>query len=125
MSLETHQQSSMHINPVALSEQGCPSDRNCSLQSYVHRVMEVLAELEVVVLGKDCVVSLVRLALDAQESFFAAALFHPDEAHLDHFFHEFVRLSAVPTHGPSPPSVLTNAFPATSFRSNDSSSNGM
>jgi hypothetical protein len=47
MSLETHLQSSMHINPVALSEQGCPSDRNCSLQSYVHRAMEVLAELEV------------------------------------------------------------------------------
>jgi hypothetical protein len=39
------------------------------------------------------------LALDAQESFFAAALFHPDEANLDHFFDEFVRLSAVPTSG--------------------------
>jgi hypothetical protein len=98
MSLETHQQS-QHIIPVALSEQGCPSGHNCALQSYEHRAMEVLSELEVVVPGKDCVVSLVRLALDAQESFFAAALFHPDEANLDHFFDEFVRLSAVPTSG--------------------------
>jgi len=96
MSLETYQQSSMHITPVAFLEQDCPLDRNCSLQSYVHRAIEVLAELEVVVPSKDCVLSLVRLALDAQESFFAAALFHPDEANLNHFFHEFVRLSAVP-----------------------------
>jgi hypothetical protein len=71
--------------------------RDCSLHGYLHRVLEILSELEVVALGQDHAESLTMLALDAQQAFFAAARFHPDERQLDNFLYEFIRLCVVPT----------------------------
>ena len=77
----------MHSHPL----------RDCSLPGYIRRVIEILSELDVVALGQDHVESLTRLSLDAQQAFFAAARFHPDETQLDNFLFEFIRLCVVPT----------------------------
>jgi hypothetical protein len=98
MSLETHPCCQPpHIVPAASSELHCCSIRNCSFDGYMCRGVEILEEIEIAVPTKEYLESLVRLALDAQRLFFAAASFHPEEAHLDHFFSEFLRLSMIPT----------------------------
>jgi hypothetical protein len=43
---------------------------------------------------------IIKVAFNAQQMFFAAALFHPDSIDLDHFFDEFVRLCARPALAP-------------------------
>jgi hypothetical protein len=81
---------------LSASEPTYSSARSFSAQSYVRRALNVFSNLEIVVPGKDHLELLVRLALDAQQLFFAVALFHPGETQLDHFFDEFIRLCAIP-----------------------------
>ncbi len=46
---------------------------------YMRQATEFLEEMEIAVPAKEYLESLVRLALDAQQLFFAAALFHPEQ----------------------------------------------
>jgi hypothetical protein len=72
------------------------SSRGLSVQSYVRRALNILANSDILAPEKDRLESVVRLALDAQQAYFSAALFHPDERQLDHFFEEFIQLCAIP-----------------------------
>lgn len=93
--------STQPIPPTSSAHSYRPS-RDCSFHGYVRRAIEILSESDVAVEGLDQIESMVQLALVAQQAFFAAALFHPDEKHLDHFFNIFIRLSTVPTPRPMP-----------------------
>jgi hypothetical protein len=67
---------------------------SASTQSYVRRVRNILSNIGIVVPGRDHLQAITEAALNAQELFFAVALFHPESVDLDHFFDEFTRLCA-------------------------------
>lgn len=71
-----------------------------SVQSFVSWAEHLLRDLGLTVPDREHLESTVRLALRAQEFFFAAALHHPDKPQLDHFFRQFITLAAVPTPPP-------------------------
>jgi hypothetical protein len=72
------------------------SSRNLSAQSYVRRVRNVFLDNELVAPGDDHLELIARFALEAQQLFFTAAIYHPEEAQLNHFFDEFVLICALP-----------------------------
>jgi hypothetical protein len=102
--------STQRIQP-AISVHRYRSNRDCSFHGYVRRVIEILSESDVAIEGLDQIESMVQLALDAQQSFFAAASFHPDEKQLDHFFDVFIRLSTEPCPHSMPQLRLEHAAP--------------
>jgi hypothetical protein len=67
------------------------------VQSYVRRALNVFLDNELVVPGDDRLELIARLALEAEQLFFTAALYHPEEAQLSHFFEAFVLFCALPT----------------------------
>ena len=73
------------------------SSRSLSVQSYVRRALNVFLDNELVVPGDDHLELIARLALEAEQLFFTAALYHPEEAQLSHFFKAFVMFCALPT----------------------------
>ena len=72
------------------------SGRSSSVQSYVRRALNVFLGNELVVPGDDHLELIARLALEAEQLFFTAALYHPEEAQLNHFFKAFVLFCALP-----------------------------
>jgi hypothetical protein len=71
-----------------------------STQCYVQRVTNILSNMDMVAPERVHLELIINVAFNAQQMFFAAALFHPDSIDLDHFFDEFVRLCARPALAP-------------------------
>jgi hypothetical protein len=86
---------------VTSSVADCAYGSSRTIQSYMRWAEYICRDLNLVVPEREHLESTVRLALRAQELYFAAALHHPSESQLDHFFRQFITLSAVPT----PPSA--------------------
>jgi hypothetical protein len=76
--------------------------RSIPALSPVRRVLDVFADIDVIIPEQDQLESLTRLALQAQELYFAAVLFEPDASQLDHFLYAFIRLCAAPDPSSSP-----------------------
>jgi hypothetical protein len=72
-----------------------------SLESFVWWAECLFLDQKLIVPDRQQLETLVGLALKAQELFFGAALFHPDGHQLDHFFRQFITLSAIPTTPPA------------------------
>jgi hypothetical protein len=72
------------------------SGRSLSAQSYMRRALNVFHDNELVAPDNRHLELIARLALEAQQLFFTAALYHPEEAQLNHFFNEFVLLCVLP-----------------------------
>jgi hypothetical protein len=89
-------------HPIPTSAAAYAYGRGRSTESFVRRAVYVFLDNGLIVPAQDHLESIVRLARQAQELFFAGATFHPDESQLDHFFLQFIRLSAVPTPRPLP-----------------------
>jgi hypothetical protein len=71
--------------------------RPLSAQNYVQRALNVFLDHELVPPEDDHLELIARFALEAQQLFFTAALFHPEEAQLNHFFNAFVLYCAFST----------------------------
>jgi hypothetical protein len=71
-----------------------------SAGEYVQRVTNILSNMDIVAPERVHLELIIKVAFNAQQMFFAAALFHPDSIDLDHFFDEFVRLCARPGLAP-------------------------
>jgi len=70
--------------------------RRLSPGSIVRRALNIFVAHDLVAPEQDQLAAIVRLALKAQELYFAAAVYHPDETQLNHFFDGFVQLCAIP-----------------------------
>lgn len=88
-------------HPVTTSDAAYAYGNSRSVESLVRWAEYVFLDQKLTVPAREHLEAIVRLALRAQELFFAAALFPPDTHQLDHFFHQFIRLCSVPT--PPPP----------------------
>ena len=72
------------------------SSRSFSAQNYVRRALNVFLDNGLVAPEDDHLELIARFALEAQQLFFTAARYHPEEAQLNHFFDEFVLICALP-----------------------------
>jgi hypothetical protein len=70
--------------------------RGRTTESFVREAEYVFLEHELIVPAREHLEPIVRLALQAQQLYFAGVLFEPDAAQLDQFFYAFIRLCAVP-----------------------------
>jgi hypothetical protein len=72
------------------------SVRSLSVQDYVRRALNIFHDHGLVAPEDDHLELIARFALEAQQRFFTAALYDPDEAQLNHFFEAFVLFCARP-----------------------------
>jgi hypothetical protein len=72
------------------------SNRSLSTHDYLQRAMNIFLDNELLAPEDDHLELIVRFALEAQQLFFTAALYDPEEAQLRRFFDEFVTFCALP-----------------------------
>lgn len=88
-------------HPIASSMSEYTYGSGRTLQSYMSWADYIFRDLGLIISDPQHLESTVRLALQAQEFFFAAALHHPDGPQLDYFFKQFINLAALPTPPPA------------------------
>ena len=75
------------------------SCRSCSTQSPVCQTLNVFTDNDLVAPEHDHLELIARFAVQAQLLLFTAAMYHPDQDRLNHFFSQFVLACALPAQG--------------------------
>jgi len=96
MDLSTPITQSNARQPSTTSDLASARSRRLLPGSIVRQASNIFLAQDLVAPEQDQLEAIVRLALKAQELYFAAAVYHPNETHLEHFFNGFVLLCAMP-----------------------------
>ena len=68
--------------------------RGRTTDNFIREAQHLFQEHDLVVPERDSIELIVRLALEAQQLYFAAVLFEPDATQFDRFFSTFIKLCA-------------------------------